>query len=284
MKICKIIDESMAQREIGYLFYYENEESFIIELSKALSFDEASIFFAPFIERGELTLNSKWSEHWVNQRIVPTDRQNLGQILRDNKLKDYNRYRLLMLGHGRCAQDDYAVVKVDAGELPAWVQERMKKRIEFCAAISSGRVVAIFRDGTIRIFEVEQFGLGEANGDADRGDRAKGDAAKEHATSAEFVGETLRLAPCGVAINVGRSASISAREIYENTKQLPLRREDLRTLMSQYIVDTKEVCEELGCSRQYVHQLTQNDELLAFKESSKTTLYTKSDVKRMQEQ
>ena len=263
MKICKIIDESMGQREVGYLFYYENEDVFVIELSEDLSFDVASIFFAPFIERGERTLDSKWSEYWVNQRIVPTDRQNLGQILRDNKLKEYNRYRLLMLGHGRCAQDDYAVVKADAGELPAWVQERMKKRIEFYAAISSGRVVAIFNDGTIRIFDAQRLCLEETNRDAASGD--------------------VRLAPCGVAINVGRNASVSAREIYESTKPIPLSREDLRVLMSQYIVDTKDVCEELGCSRQYVHQLTQNDELTAFKEDTKTTLYTKSDIKRLQE-
>lgn len=278
MKVCKIIDESMGQREVGYLFYYENEDAFVIELSNDLSCDEASVFFEPFIEKGELTLDSKWSKYWVNQRIVPTDRQNLGQILRDNKLKEYNRQKLLMLGHGRCAQDDYALVKVDAGEIPAWVQERMKKRIEFCAAISSGRAVVIFRDGTIRIFDVRRVGLDETNGDS-----SKRETAKEHAASEEFASAAVRLAPCGVAINVGKSTSISAREIYENTKPLPISREDLRDLMSQYIVDTRDVCEELGCSRQYVHQLTQNDNLIAFKEDTKTTLYTKSDVKRLQE-
>jgi len=278
MKVCKIIDESLDQKEVGYLFYYENEDAFVIELTENLSFDEASIFFAPFIEKGELTLDSKWSKNWVNQRIVPTDRQNLGQILRDNKLKDYNKYRLLMLGHGRCAQDDYAVIKVEVNDVPAWVKERMKKRIEFCASISSGRVVTIFNDGTIRIFDVQRVCLDETNEDS-----SKRDTAKENATNEELTSEAVRLAPCGVAINIGKSTSVSAREIYENTKPLPLRREDLRTLMSQYIVDTKDVCEELGCSRQYVHQLTQNDELSAFKEDTKTTLYTKSDIKRLQE-
>lgn len=273
MKICKVVDESMDQRDVGYLFYYENEDAFVIELSDDLSCDEVSIFFEPFVERGELTLNSKWSKYWVSQRVVPIDRQNLGQILRDNKLKDYNKYRLLMLGHGRCAQDDYAVIKVDASELPAWVKERMKKRIEFCASISSGRVVTIFNDGTIHIFDKGRIDVDEANVDT----------AKEHAASEELTSEAVRLDPCGVAINIGKSASINARDIYESTKLLPLRREDLRTLMSQYVVDTKDVCEELGCSRQYVHQLTQNDELVAFKEDTKTTLYTKSDIKRLQE-
>ena len=260
MKICKVVDESMDQRDVGYLFYYENEDAFVIELSDDLSCDEVSIFFEPFVERGELTLNSKWSKYWVSQRVVPIDRQNLGQILRDNKLKDYNKYRLLMLGHGRC-------------ELPAWVKERMKKRIEFCASISSGRVVTIFNDGTIHIFDKGRIDVDEANVDT----------AKEHAASEELTSEAVRLDPCGVAINIGKSASINARDIYESTKLLPLRREDLRTLMSQYVVDTKDVCEELGCSRQYVHQLTQNDELVAFKEDTKTTLYTKSDIKRLQE-
>ena len=42
----------------------------------------------------------------MQQRIVPTDRQNLGEILRDNGLKEYDEFELLMLATGRCAQDD----------------------------------------------------------------------------------------------------------------------------------------------------------------------------------
>lgn len=44
---------------------------------------------------------------WVRQRIVPPDRQNIGQILKANGLEEYDEFSLLMFGSGRCAQDDY---------------------------------------------------------------------------------------------------------------------------------------------------------------------------------
>lgn len=41
----------------------------------------------------------------MQQRIAPTDRQNLGQILKDNGLDEYDEFQLLMLANGRCVQD-----------------------------------------------------------------------------------------------------------------------------------------------------------------------------------
>ena len=59
-------------------------------------------------------INAYWSKLWVQQRIVPTDRQNLGQVLKENGLSEYDEFELLMLAEGRCAQDSYFL----AGVLP----------------------------------------------------------------------------------------------------------------------------------------------------------------------
>ena len=40
------------------------------------------------------------SKIWVEQRIIPSDRQNIAEILRDNNLKEYDEFELLMLAMG----------------------------------------------------------------------------------------------------------------------------------------------------------------------------------------
>lgn len=57
------------------------------------------------MKRKQYTVNAYWSKVWVQQRIAPTDRQNLGQILKDNGLDEYDEFQLLMLANGRCVQD-----------------------------------------------------------------------------------------------------------------------------------------------------------------------------------
>ena len=107
MKIFAIRDESsQEQKDLAYLLYYEQEKRFYIELPENADAWETPLLLDSFVKRGETTVNSYWSKIWVQQRIVPPDRQNIGEILRDNHLKEYDEYALLMLAMGRCAQDE----------------------------------------------------------------------------------------------------------------------------------------------------------------------------------
>ena len=49
----------------------------------------------------------------------------LDKILRDNHLKEYDEYELLMLAMGRCAQDDYYLVPIDEKELPEEIFDKV---------------------------------------------------------------------------------------------------------------------------------------------------------------
>ena len=108
MKIFAIRDATdNAQKDLAYLLYYEVDKRFYIELPENADPWETPLLLASFAQKGEHTINSYWSRIWVQQRIVPSDRQNIAQILRDNGLKTYDEYELLMLSSGRCEQDDY---------------------------------------------------------------------------------------------------------------------------------------------------------------------------------
>ena len=105
MKISVIRDDKITGKDLGYLFYYEHPEKFFIEIPGHVDEWESPLILSSLVRRGIRSVDAYWSGIWVQQRIVPVDRQNLGQILRDNGLQDYNPYTLLMLGHGRCAQE-----------------------------------------------------------------------------------------------------------------------------------------------------------------------------------
>lgn len=102
MKIFAIRDAGdRDNKDIAFLFYYEKGGRFYVELPADADPWETPLILSSFLKRGERTVNSYWSRVWVQQRIVPADRQNIGQILRDNGLKEYDECRLLELSEGR---------------------------------------------------------------------------------------------------------------------------------------------------------------------------------------
>ena len=71
MKSFAIRDESsQKQKDLAYLLYYEQEKRFYIELPENADAWETPLLLDSFVKRGETTVNSYWSNIWVQQRIV----------------------------------------------------------------------------------------------------------------------------------------------------------------------------------------------------------------------
>ena len=151
MKIFAIRDETdAAGKNLAYLLYYETAKQFYIELPDDADPWETPMVLSSFARNGETSVNSYWSRLWVQQRIVPSDRQNISQVLRDNGLKEYDEYGLLMLAMGRCAQDDYYLVPVGEKDLPEMIVKRFMKRVEEVVPLPAFNLLIFFRDGTVR--------------------------------------------------------------------------------------------------------------------------------------
>lgn len=158
MKIFAIRDESgQDEKELGYLLYYELEKRFYIELPEDADIWETPLLLSSFLKKGEHTVNSYWSKIWVQQRIIPADRQNIGQVLKDNKLREYDEFDLLMLSMGRCAQDDYYLAALDETELPQKIQKRFQKRIEDIVLLENFCLLVFFRDGMVRKCDLKAY-------------------------------------------------------------------------------------------------------------------------------
>ena len=103
-----------------------------------------------FFEKGQKTINAYWSRIWVQQRIVPSDRQNLGMILRDNGLDFYDEYKLLTMTNGRCSQDSYYLEPISEKDIPKEFVKRNQQKVEDVIPLPENQLLVFFRDGCVK--------------------------------------------------------------------------------------------------------------------------------------
>lgn len=262
MKIFAIRDDNNENKDLAYLIYYETEKKFYIELPYSVDEWEAPLILSSFIKRGQYTVNSYWSGIWVKQRIVPTDRQNIAQILKVNKIREYDEYELLKLTSGRCEQDDYYLVQITS--LPDEVLERFKYRIEDVIPISDTNLIIFFSDGNVKKCNLLDIFKNNPQFDAIA------------QNSAYF--NKVDIEPGGYGIRWDDNLRISDKELYENGEVIPLTADDFIAFASNRVITAAEAATILDCSRQYINELVKTDKLHPIKVSEKTTLLLKSEV------
>lgn len=75
--------------------------------------NELPLLLSSFARKGQRHVGDKWARRWVEERIVPSGRQNLGQVLKANNLKFYEPMPLLIAGEGKCSQDDFFIREIN---------------------------------------------------------------------------------------------------------------------------------------------------------------------------
>lgn len=123
IKVLEIVDgRSRKAKPCALLFYDTVKSEYSIEIKEGMSVDDVPMMLEPFIERGQLKLDAYWSRRWVEERIPPPGRQNLGEILRAHDLTEYDDFTLLCNNRGECSQD-YFVVRLVSGDVEGFQQE-----------------------------------------------------------------------------------------------------------------------------------------------------------------
>lgn len=265
MKIFAIRDESMQeQTDLAYLLYYETEKRFYIELPHDADPWTTPLLLSSFVKKGERTVNSYWSKIWVQQRIVPADRQNLGQILKDNGLKEYDEFELLMLAMGRCAQDDCYLAAIEEKQLPEEIRRRFLTRIEDVVPLEDCCLLVFFRDGSVRKHTLKSY--------------FEKNKTFQVLLSRPELFCCVNLQPGGYGIEWDINLSISDSALYHMGKKVPLTASDFQSFVSHRVVNVAEAAEILGCTRQNIEYLTRTGKLHPIKSSGKNTLYLKSEI------
>ena len=263
MKIFAIREYKKDTNTIGYLFYYEKSKEFYIELLDDLSEWDIPLLLSSLYKKGERTINSYWSKTWIRQRIVPVDRQNIGQILRDNNLKRYDEFGLLMLANGRCAQDDYCLSAVSENDLPRTITQRFDYRVDNVMAIDNESLLVSFRNNTVKVFSLKDYS--ETN------------KKFEYLIKNDYT-DGVKVSVGGYGVFWDNNFVVPNSVLYRQGKEKVFGAGLLNKYLINNVLTTADVMKELNCSRQYVNELVKKEKLHPFKSSDKTTLFLKSEV------
>ena len=200
-----------------------------------------------YAKRGIYSVFSDKAAGWIEQRIIPRDRQNLGMILKENGLKSYDPYRLLVLADGRCAQDDCFIVPVGQETLPAAVWRRLQEKVLDVIPLKGSRVIVCFRNGTCRLIDLS--------------DMIQKDKRFLKIASDEALFMRVHVSPLGNGIEWDDVRYITAQDLYRAGEKLPLTSEDFLQYTRYRVLDTAGMAKKMHCSRQYIKQLTDERKL-----------------------
>lgn len=264
MRIFAIRDDELAGKDLGYLLYYDAPKTFYIELPDRADEWETPLILSSFVSRGEHSVNAYWSRTWVRQRIVPPDRQNLGQILKDNGMETYDELQLLLQGRGRCAQDNVYLEEIK--EIPAFLKSRWLYKVEDAVPLAENRLLVFFRDGTAKRIDIAKL----VNG------KAEFKPVLQH----KSVFCDVAVQPDGYGVAWGDNAVIPDHDLYRNGENVPLTLEDMLRFVSQRVVNAAEAQEMLHCSRQNIADLVKRGKLHPIRSDSNNRLFLKTEIRQ----
>lgn len=106
------IKRNNKNKAVAILNYDEKSKEYTIDIPDDITEKEAPFMISLFLKKGVRHLDSNWSMRWVQSRVIPSSRQNIGEILRANKMTSYDEHKLLIKNEGRSCQDEYYIEKI----------------------------------------------------------------------------------------------------------------------------------------------------------------------------
>ena len=257
-------DEIDKNNPIGMLIYYERSNHFIIELCDFLDEWNAPLLFASFVKKGLFTIPHQYAKLWVQERVIPTDRQNIGMILKNAKLTKYDECKLLWLSRGKSSQDSCYLKEVKENEIPEWLKERQADNIYESFPYVDGRIICLLRNDTA--IEVDLT-------------KCMDEAPKLYSVlKNERLLSTLTVDQGGYGITFNDNIFIEKRILIDNGVILPIYAKVFDAFAKHSIINTTEACEILECSRQNLNYFVKQNLLHPIKDSWKENVFLKGDV------
>lgn len=268
MKIFAIYDEEVYQKQaLGYLLYYEKSKEYIIELDESLDEWDAPILFQGLVKKKIYTVPKDFSALWVKERVIPSERQNIGMILKNAKMKEYNEMILLLLAKGKCAQDSCYIEEISSDDLPEEIQKRRDKNISECFVSENKQIICMFKDNTVRKLDLAEL---------------KGNIRDiVYILRNDDLLHSVKVGVGGYSISFNDSIEIPVEIIREKGALLPITANDILGFASTNVVDTTTACDMLQCSRQNLSYLVKTKKITPILKGTKEKLYTKGDVQRL---
>lgn len=254
------ISDIKSKKHIGILLYYEKEKTFIVELKTGISEWDAPLLFSGFVKKGIYTIPRDISYAWISERVIPSGRQNISDILNRYHMKEYDEIKLLELSEGKCSQDDLYLKKTDV--LPDYVLKRKKYNLTDFFLLDGMHALCFFEDETVRKIDLKKLGL------------------PEHITGNRDLLDTCKVGCGGYYLTINDSIDISAAPLYEKSVIIPLSVNDFKTFIRENVCDTSGACEMLNCSRQNLSYLIKQEQIHTVKKDVNGNLFLKGEILR----
>ena len=106
----KFIIFEPGNEPVGYLTYDENKEEYIVYISKEADPNEMPLLMMLEAKTGNFIMSPDLSRAFLQERIIPSNRQNIAQILADLGYPYYDMIFFLRDSYGRCVMDDFVIM------------------------------------------------------------------------------------------------------------------------------------------------------------------------------
>lgn len=100
-----VLDSDLDDLPVGTFSYDTLTNEFAMTISKDVPKKDLPLSLEGFANRDKYILSHADALRWVRGRICPPGRHNIREILKNNGLKEYDEFNLLMLYHAKCDMD-----------------------------------------------------------------------------------------------------------------------------------------------------------------------------------
>lgn len=233
MKIFEIRDNLNIY---GYLFCNNNYSDYYIEINNDnLNQD---VFFKMFLDNNINVINNFWAKRWIEERVIPSNRQNINDILLNNNMISYNELELFIKAYGRSSMDNEYIKRIDENELINNVSERRKKRIlDFIK--DENRLICFFMNGKTKVYTIKNEDI-------------------------KYINTKPFLSIFGNEIIFNSKIRYNYDYLYYNGIDMVLNYSALKDYLENNLISQKEICEELNISRQGVNKKLNKGDLISY--------------------
>ena len=200
------------------------------------------------------------------ERVVPAGRHNINQILRENKIDEFDLYKMLVLTKGKSPQDTCYIQRTKYENLPDEIKKRIENTISEILPVDGYYILIFFKNGESKLVDIKEINDAAVSvfiQNPERFSRVSGEAG-------------------GFGIKWNERAIIPYTELYEKGISLPMSLNNIRDYITERTVNTAQAAEELGCSKQNIEDLTKRGKIHPIRNDKKATLFLKNEIYQRQ--
>lgn len=109
----ELIDDNIEpQKEHAVLMYDEEKDIYSVHIPDTVDSNNLPAILSLLAMKGIREIDDKWARRFVQERVVPPDRQNIGAIMREVGMTYYSEFPLLLYTSGRCCMDDFYIREI----------------------------------------------------------------------------------------------------------------------------------------------------------------------------